>query len=232
MRFFFAHKQAIFYKGNIMAVQLPNGVLFSLATSYGSNLVVTAATNAAPPVITSNAHGLVNGDIIECNLGWQKLAGRVFRVSGVTANTFNLEGEDSTVLLDYPAGTGTGTVRKITGFTQITQVTDLSTSGGEPNYATYEFLENDFESQIPTGSTAQSIELTIGDDPSLPGYLALKAASNSRAIRALRAAYPGGSTAYYNGYAFLNETPTLSKGNINVVNASFSLLGRPVRYAV
>ena len=215
-----------------MAVQLPNGVLFSLATAYGGNLNVTIATNANPPVLTSTAHGLANDDIIEANLGWQKLAGRVFRVSGVTANTFNITGEDTTNVLDYPAGTGVGTVRKVTAFTQITQVTDLSTTGGEPNYATYEFLENDYESQIPTGSSAQSIELTIGDDPSLAGYIALKGASNTRSVRALRAVYPGGGTTYYNGYAFLNETPTLSKGNINVVNASFSLLNKPVRYAV
>ena len=34
----------------------------------------------------------------------------------------------------------------------------------------------------------------------------------------------------YNGYVSFNETPTLTKGQVMQVTATFSLQGRPVRY--
>jgi len=214
-----------------MSVYLPDGVLLSLATTYASSLPITSITNASPPVVTSAAHGLANGDIVEVTSGWNGITGRLIRVSAVSTNNFSLEGEDSTSTALYPAGTGTGTVRKVTAFTQILQVTDVSTTGGEPQYAEYQFLENDFTSQIPTASSAQSLAMTVGDDPSLAGYAALKAASKAKAIRGLKAYFPNGSTSYYNGYVFVNETPTLTKGSIATVNASFALTGVPTRYA-
>lgn len=213
------------------AVSLPNGVVFSLATAYGSPINVTAVSNANPPVCTAAAHGLNDGDIIEFTSGWQKLNGRLFRVTEKDTGTFKLEGVNASSTADFPAGSGTGTVRKVTTFTQISQVTDLSTSGGEQQFATYSFLENDFESQIPTNSSAQSVSMVIADDPSLAGYIALKAAAETRDVRGLKAQYPNGSVAYYNGYVSLNETPTLTKGSINTVTATFSLLAKLTRYA-
>ena len=49
-----------------MAVSLPNGVLLSLATTYGSTMTISGITNANPGVCTTSvAHSLTNGDIVE-----------------------------------------------------------------------------------------------------------------------------------------------------------------------
>ena len=48
---------------------------------------------------------------------------------------------------------------------------------------------------------------------------------------ALKATMPNGSVILYNGYVSFNETPTMTKNSVMVVNATFSLQGRPVRYA-
>lgn len=122
-------------------------------------------------------------------------------------------------------------MREITGFAQISQVLELSTSGGEQQFATYSFLENDYDSQIPTTLSAQSVSISIADDPTLPGYQALKAASDAKAVRALKMVLPSGSVLLYNGYVSFNETPTMTKGNVMACKATFSLLSRPVRYA-
>ncbi len=214
-----------------MGVKLPNGVTLALATAYGSSINVTALSNANPAVATAAAHGLTDGDIIEVTSGWSKLSGRIVRVDGALSGTFTLEGINTTNITDYPAASGAGTVREITTWTQIAQVMDANTSGGEMQFVTYSFLEQDFESQLPTQASPQTMTLQIADDPSLPGYQAVKAAAESRAIRALRIAYPDGSTAYYNGYVGFNETPTFTKNQIQVVTATFSMQSRPVRYA-
>lgn len=216
----------------LTAVQLPNGFTIALATAYGTAKTVSALTNANPAVATTSAaHGISTGAILEITSGWQKINSRGARAAAAAGSSISYEGLDTTSVTNYPAGTGIGSIREITAFTQISQITDLTTSGGDMQFATYSFLENDFESQLPTQASAQSLTITIADDAALAGYIALKAAGEDRSIRMLKMTTPSGGILLYNGYVSFNETPTLSKGNINTVSATFSLLAKPTRYA-
>jgi hypothetical protein len=214
-----------------MAARLPDGAIVSLATTYGTAKTVSGISNANPGVATSTAHGLANGALLSVVSGWSNLNSRIVRVAGSATNTFNMDGIDTTSTTLYPAGSGAGTVQEITGFTQISQIMGFSTSGGDQQFATFSFLEQGFETQIPTITSAQSISIDIADDPTLPGYIALKAASDARAVRALKLAMPDGSFILYQGYVSLNETPTVTKGSVMQVKATFSLQAKPVRYA-
>lgn len=214
-----------------MSVSLPNGVTLALATTYASPKTVSALTNYDPAQATSNTHGYADGDFLEVTSGWAKLNQRVIRVDNAATNTFDLEGIDTSSTTSYPAGTGTGTVRKITAFTQITQVLDVTTAGGEMQFTTYSFLEQDFETQLPTQSSPQTMTINIADDPTLNGYTALKEAAEARDIRALKVTFPNGAVLLYNGYISFNETPSMTKNEVMAVTATFSLLSRPVRYA-
>lgn len=213
-----------------MAVKLPNGIIFSLATTYGTAQAVSAISNDNPASVTSAGHTLAGGDIIEFTSGWNAINERAFRVGQVDADDYLLEGADTTSLTRFPAGAGVGTFRKVTAWQQLQQVTECTTSGGEMQFATYSFLENDFESQIPTQASAQSLQLTIADDPGLPGYQAIKEAAETREIRVLRALLPDNSIILFNGYISFNETPVMTKGSVMTVSATFSLLSRPLRY--
>lgn len=84
-------------------------------TTKASALNITGATQANPCVITSNAHGYSNGDIvyIEGVLGMTQLNKKNYTVRGVTTNTFQLEAVDST---SYTAYTSGGRVSKYTAF--------------------------------------------------------------------------------------------------------------------
>lgn len=213
-----------------MAVSLPNGVLLSIATSYAASVSVTGITNANPGVATATAHGFSNGDVLELTSGWSRLNNRLVRVSGVTANTFNIEGIDTSSTTLYPTGTGGGSVRKITAFTQVAQILELTSSGGEMQYVTYSFLEQDFESQMPTQSSPQTLSMTIADDQTLAGFIAMKAAAQTRALTGMRATLPNGAILLYNGYVDFDETPSMTKNQVMGCRGGFSLQGRPVRY--
>ncbi len=78
----------------------------------GPRLAITAITNANPAVVTSNAHGLANGEIIQIQdvVGMTQLNNHVFTVSAVTANTFALLAENSSGYTAYVSG---GIVRKV-----------------------------------------------------------------------------------------------------------------------
>ena len=82
---------------------------------------------------------------------------------------------------------------------------------------------------MPGTFSAQSLSIGIADDPTLPGYIALKAASDARAIRAMRLSLRDGTNVLYNGYVSLNETPSTTKGQVMQVKASLALCSKPVR---
>ena len=214
-----------------MAVSLPNGVTLALATAYGSALTVSALSNASPASATSTSHGLSDGEIVVVTSGWSKLDARVVKVDEIDANTFTMVGIDTTSTTNYPPGSGTGSVMEVTTWTQISQIMDVQTSGGEMGFVTYSFLEQSFETQLPTQASPMTLTIQIADDPALAGYSAIKTAAEARATRAMKVTYPSGAVAYYNGVVSFNETPTFSKNQVQVVTATFNLQSRPVRYA-
>lgn len=215
-----------------MSVQLPNGATVAIASAYGTAKTISAISNANPAVATSTAHGFIAGDIIEVTSGWSKLNSKLVRVGTVAdVNTFQLEGINTTSTDAYPAASGAGSARKVTTFQQITQVLESSSAGGEQQFVTYSFLEQDFESQIPTVKSAMSLTMTIADDATLAHYAILETANDDRLPRGLRISLPSGSKIFYNCYTSLNKTPTLTKNELMGLALSFALLNEPQRYA-
>jgi len=220
------------WKGTIIAVQLPNGITWALAAAYTAALVVSAASNASECVLTTaSASSYVAGDLVEYTSGWSRANNRIFRVKAAATTSVTLEGFDTTSTTLFPAGAGVGSVRKISSRTPIAQVVSAASSGGDTQYATFQFMDQDNETQIPSGTSAQSLAFEIGDDPSLPHHNALKNASATRAMTAVIGVLPSGSVLLYNGIFSFDETPTMSKGQIMTVKAGFALQGKPTRYA-
>ncbi len=214
-----------------MAVSLPNGIIWALATAYASSVTVTAATNATETVLSAT-NTLAAGDLVEYTSGWSNANQRIFRVKSATGTTVVLEELDTSDVTQFTPGNGIGSLRKISTWTQISQVMDMTSSGGEPQYQTFSFMEDNFDRQIPTTTSAQSIAITIADDPTLAGYKALKNAALGRKVTAMRGTMPGGAgVLLYNGIVAFDETPTMSKGNVMQCKGGFALQGKPVRYA-
>lgn len=214
-----------------MAVSLPNGAIVSIASTYSAAKTITAITNANPAVVSATAHGFATGDIVEITSGWARLNRRIVRITSLTADTFSLDGIDTTSTTNYPAGGGAGSAREVTAWTQISQILEFTTSGGEQQFVNYSFLESDTENQIPTVKSASSFSLSIADDATLPHYAILSAANDDRIPRALRCVLPSGSSIFYDGYVTLNKTPTLTKNELMALQTTVSLTSEPTRYA-
>lgn len=216
-----------------MASTLPNGAVLSIATTYGAAIPFTALTNAAPPVATATAHGLTNLDILETSSGWLGIDQRPARVAGSTANNFNLEGFDTTSTTTYPAGSGLGSVRKVLTWTQIDQVMEVSTSGGDQRFVNWNFLEdgNANERSKPTNKAAKVLTLKLADDPAKAWNAVLKAADTAGTPRIVRLSLPNGSFIYYNVYVGFDDEPTLGFNNIMQVSLTLTSAARFVRYA-
>ena len=157
---------------------------------------------------------------------------KVARLSDSSGTGFTLEGIDTSDTVAYPAGSGIGSVRKVTGWTQIQQVLTTSTSGGDQQFATFQFIEADQETRIPTTKSAAGLDLSVADDPSLPGYIAMSAANDDRNQRALKCTLSNGSIILYNAFCSVNKTPSMTANQVMACAASLSFINAdPVRYA-
>jgi len=214
-----------------MSISLPNGAIVSIASGYGAAKTMSALTNADPGVATLEAsHGVATGDYIEVTSGWSRLTDKIVRAGTVSVNDVPLEGYNTTSTTIYPSGTGTGTVREITGWTQLSQVLSSTSSGGEQQFLEYQLLESDAQKRIPTFKSAAGLTLSIADDPTLAGYILASTANDDRLQRAVKIVLPSGAIILYNAYISLNKTPSLTVNEIMAVEVTLSLLNEPVRY--
>ena len=215
-----------------MAVSLPNGALVAIASGYGVAKTMSAITNANPGVATLEAsHGVVAGDYLEVTSGWSRLTDKIVRAGTVETNDVPLLGIDTLLTSIYPALGGAGTVREITGWTQMSQILSSSSSGGEQQFLEYQFLEADAQKRIPTFKSAAGLTFSVADDPTLAGYILASTANDDRLPRAVRITLPSGAVILYNAYISLNKTPSLTVNEIMAVEVTLSLLAEPVRYA-
>lgn len=212
--------------------QVPTGSTFFVASTIAAAKTVSSVTNAAEAVVTSTAHGYSNGDIVIMFSGWGRLNKRAFRIKSVTTDTFVLEGCDTSSTTFFPAGSGIGTVQKISTWTQVTTVMNPKTNGGDPKKVTYKFIESDVEYSINDGFAATDYEIELdADSIGGAGYTALKSLTDLQTDTVLRIITKSGSFNLIPCTVALNESVQMQEGQINRVKAVFNGNNRAVRYA-
>ena len=212
--------------------QVPTGTLFSVATAFAADKTVTAISNAATAVVSCTAHGYSNGDIVEITSGWGKLNKRVFRVAAVSADTFQLEGQDTTNTSFYPTGSSAGTVRKVTTWQQFEKVMNPQSNGGDPKTVNYKYVESDVEYSINDGFSATSYTLELDADAiGGAGYNAAKALTETQTDTIMQMRLRSGSPIYLPCKVALNENVKLQDGQINRVMVAFNGNNRATRYS-
>lgn len=195
-----------------MAKTLSTGSVFRIASSYGPVVAMTAISNAPEAVASLDSGHLCQvGDYVELASGWGRLNERIVRVKTVAADDITLEEIDTSSLIVYPDGSGIGSIRRITGWTNLTQVNDISTSGGTPNFADGSDTDSVVEVQLPTTKAPVVMNFTCHDDPSLPWYAACVAADEARVPYGYQMVPPNGSVVVGNAYWSILQLPQVAK---------------------
>lgn len=214
-----------------MSKTLATRIKFSIAKTYGSSVVMSALSNAAEAVATLGAgHGVLVGDWLEVNSGWGLLNGRVLRVKAVAANDVTLEGMNTVATAKFPAGTGIGSIRRITAWDQLSQLKNVSTSGGEQQFADATDLDNDVEVKIPTIKSARTMTLEVFDDPTLAWYATVLAASDAVVPTAVLIQPPNGSKLASNAYWGLAKEPNVQKNEVLTSTITLTMTAESTRY--
>lgn len=212
-----------------MAFRLPNGATFDFGATFSAPAVVTAISNAKPAVVTATNTFAV-GDIVVLNTGWVKATGRPFRVAVATATSVTLEDLDTTNVVKYPAGGGAGTIKKVATWVNIPQITALTSSGGEQQFFTFGFLEEEDDRQIPTTKSPAVLTIVVADDPLLPYVPVVELADETNDEMVQRLNMPNGDQIFYNSIASITNTPTTTRNNLMERTITLALQGIPTRY--
>ncbi len=215
-----------------MAVTLAVGTTPSIASTYGTSVVMSAITNASEAVATLGAgHGVVAGDFLEITSGWSLLDGRVVRAKTVATNDVTLELVNTTSITNYPTGSGTGTIRRITGWTAITQVTsEIQTSGGDQEFADVTTLQDRTKRQIPTRRSPVELTMPVYFDNSLGWVSTVRSAADTATATAVRLVYPNGSRTVGNAYWSMSDVPQINDSTLRA-NVSLTFSALPITYS-
>lgn len=209
---------------------LPNGSVLEIASTLGTAVLFTAITNAAPPVATAAGHTIKNGDVLLVNSGWALIADRAVRAVSVAPDKFSLGGLNTTNPDKFTAGAGVGSVVPVSGWAQISKVTAFTSAGGEQQYLTVGYLEDDDDRQFPTNRNAITLSITVEDQPTAAYVDLVEAYGESKELTVLRLKLPGGDQILYPGYVSITTTPTMERNNLMTRTISIALSGRPMRY--
>lgn len=210
---------------------LPSGTILAVATAFAAAKTVSGISNAAEAVVSCTAHGYSVGDIVQLYSGWGRLNRRAVRVKSVTTDTFVAEAIDTTNTEFFPAGSGGGTVRKVTTFTQISKYLNPQSSGGEPKRVTVRFIDEDTDTSLNDGFTAVQESFDIDADQfGGAAYAALRSLSEVQTDTILKKTLKSGVNIYTPCKVSLNENPKMTDGQIMTNAVSIDGNGRITRY--
>ena len=214
-----------------MAAKVWSGVAIAVQSALATAVTISGITKANPAVISwASGTDPSNGDYALLKIqGMSQLDYRVVRVANLNGagNTFEAEGVDSTLFDTFSSGT----FEVITFGTTLSTIADLSVSGGDFNFIDVTTIADNVNKQIPGNANPLSISMTANWDPSDAGITALKTASDSKAVRAVRITFSDGAKVLFAGYVGATNFPTGSAQQKVSTPISFSVYGRATAYS-
>lgn len=217
-----------------MSITKTTGLVLAVVNAYGAAVAMSAVTNAAEGVATlAAAHGVVVGDLLEVTSGWGRLDKRLVRAKTVVTNDVTLEGVNTTSTTAYPAGSGTGTVRRVnvaTSLTNMSQIKLISASGGEMAFEDITAVDDVVAKQMPTIRSPVVMTLTVFDDPTLAWYATLVAADDAGTPIGFRMAFPNGSKLLFNAYVSVSRVPQIESNSSLKTTIQLTFAAEPIRY--
>ncbi len=205
-----------------------SNVAVAIESAAGANKTITAITKANPGVVTSTAHGLSNGAYVKLTVqGMYQVDARVFRIANVAANTFELEGENTTADDTFTSGTA----NEITFGTTLATATGLTAGGGEFDFLDITTIHDNVRKQIPGLASAATYTFENLWDPADAGLVALKAASDNQSQKATRFTFASGGKVVFLGYIGATLLPVGNAQDIVKTPTTITMFGKPTVYS-
>lgn len=167
-------------------------------TSTAGAKTLTAITQANPAVFTSTAHALTKGDVVTLAsiAGMTQLNGVAGVVQYTTANSFVLQGIDSTAMTAYSSG---GTATPV-AWTQVANVKTFSGMDGAAADIEVSNLQSVAKEFLMGLQDEGQFSMELDLDSTDPGQNAMLAARTALAKKNFRLTLPNAATATFFGF--------------------------------
>lgn len=212
-----------------MSVQVWSNVAIAVESAKSASQTVSSITKANPAVATYVGADPVNGDFVLITAtGMSQVDGRIFRVANVNAggNTFELEGCDSSAFDTF----STGSFVILTFGTTLTVASNVSVSGGDFQFIDVTTIHDTVQKQIPGNASPTTFSLDCQWQPDDAGLIALKAASDAKAQKAVRITFANGYKYLVTGFIGATLSPTGSAQQVVTTPVVITAFGRPTTY--
>lgn len=212
-----------------MSTQVWSNVGIAVQSALASAVTISAVTKANPAVMTYSGTDPSNADyVVITATGMSEIDGRIFRLANVngTANTAELEGLDSTAFGTF----ATGSFQVITFGTSLSVATGVSVSGGDFQMIDVTTIHDVVQKQIPGNASPTVFSLDCQWQPDDAGLIALKSASDAKALRAVRITFANGYKYLCTGHVGCTLSPTGSAQQVVTTPVVITAYGRPTTY--
>ena len=205
-----------------------SNVAIAIQSALASADTITGITKANPGVVSSTGHGMTDGTYAVLSIqGMHQLDDRVVRVDSPAADSWSLEGVDTTLFDTFTAGSS----QAITFGTALTTAVSISASGGDFDFIDVTTIHDKVKRQIPGIANPSTFTFESIWDVSDPGLVALKAASDVQAKRAIKFTFANGQVLVFTGYIGCSLLPTGGAQEVVKTSVVITMFGKPSVYA-
>lgn len=209
-------------------VNIWSKVQVAVQTVLAATKTITAITKASPAVCSCTAHGYTTGQEVKLVVnGMIELNNAVVKVTSVTADTFSLDGIDSTLFNTFTSGTG----QLVTFGASAATFQDVNASGGEAADIDITTIHDDTTKLIPGVKSALAYSFGSLWDPADAALVELKKADNVKGTRAVKLTFASGARVLFDCYPTVSLAPGGSTGGPVTTPVSFKLTGPVFAYS-
>ncbi len=202
-----------------------------IETARTAAQAITAVSKANPAVVTYAGADPANGDYVAIlnSEGMVEINDQVFRIVGVDtgANTFQLEGIDSTAFGTFVSGN----FAVLTFGASMTTVQDVNSGGGEFQFADLTTIHDTRQKRAPTTASPFTLQLGCLFDAGDAAHVRLEALNDTKSVAGIRVRWPSGEKAVWLAYVGASGIPTGSAQGPVKTNVNFEGQGKPRIYA-
>lgn len=204
-----------------------SGVTIAIQSALAAADTITAITKANPGVASSTTHGMANGAYAKLTVsGMSQVDGRVARVANQAANTWELEGIDTTLFDTFTSGTS----EEVTFGTSLVTATTVNASGGDFDFIDVTTIHDNVKKQIPGVANPIKFDFENLWDTADAGLIALKSASDSSAQRCFKFTFNNGKIMVFTGYVGCTLLPTGGAQDVAKTSVTITMFGKPTFY--
>jgi hypothetical protein len=211
-------------------VSIWSDVQVNVQTVRAAPLTISAITKANPAVATYTGTDPANGDILLIlAAGMNQVDYMLVRVADVDggANTFELEGVDSTDFATFISGTA----EKLTFGAAAATITDMTPSGGEAEDIAIRTIHNSQDKSLPGNFAPLVYGLGNLWDANDPALLAMRAFGKTKTPCGIEIIFANGVKVYFAATPSASLAPGGSAGGLVTTPAKLNLRGDLTTYA-